>query len=130
MKARWFWDTECERHITNETLLRDYEDFLVEDESFEDVYPTFKDYINECTSKNGTLEEESIPKERRFAKDKGWFPCGSQWKVEFDYNVRRWTVMEIDLLEETYIPFVSNDYEDCLDYIEVRYICEEEDRIG
>lgn len=130
MKARWFWDTEYERHITSETLLRDYEDFLSEDEIFEDVYPTFEDYVNECTSKNGTLEEEPLPKKRMFARDNGYFPCGSQWKVEFDNSIRRWCVIEIDLLEEIYKPFVSINYEDCLDYIEVRYICEEEDRIG
>lgn len=130
MKIRWFWNTECERHITSETLFKEYEEFLLEYDDFKDKYPTFDDYINECTSKNGTLEEESIPKKRRFAKGNGYFPCNDRWDVRFDDNNIGWEVLVIDRCENISKVFYSDNYDDCLDYIEVRCICEEEDRIG
>lgn len=63
----------------------------------------------------------------RFAKDNGFFPCNEQYRIIFESGAHRVISWECD---EIRVELFVGSHDDCLQYVENRYVEELENSIG
>lgn len=73
------------------------------------------------------VAKEEIVKKYTYARDNGFFPDNTQWRIIFEKGTHH--VITWDVCTDERIDNFSGHYESCLDYVEKRYIADLESLI-